>query len=49
MNSFFLKIFLWFWMTFLVVAMMLAVVMAITRSHETMLARLSIYLPLEIR
>jgi signal transduction histidine kinase len=49
MNSFFLKIFLWFWMTFLVVAMMLAVVMAITRSHETMLARLSVYLPLEIR
>jgi len=49
MNSFFLKIFLWFWMTFLVVAVTLAAVVATTRSHETMLARLSVYLPLEAR
>jgi signal transduction histidine kinase len=49
MNSFFRKILLWFWMTFLVVAMTLAAAMAITRSHQTMLARLSLYLPLETR
>jgi signal transduction histidine kinase len=47
MRNLFLKIFLWFWMTFLIVAVTLAAVTAITRSNETMIARLSLYLPLE--
>lgn len=49
MRNLFLKIFLWFWMTFLIVAVTLAVVVVITRSNETMIARLSLYLPLEAR
>jgi len=49
MKNLFLKIFLWFWMAFLVVAVTLAAVVVITRSNETMLARLSVYLPLEAR
>jgi len=49
MKNLFLKIFLWFWMAFLVVAVTLATVVAITRSNETMIARLSLYLPLEAR
>jgi two-component system sensor histidine kinase CpxA len=49
MKNLFLKIFLWFWMTFLIVAVTLATVMVITRSNETMIARLSLYLPLEAR
>ena len=49
MKSLFLKIFLWFWMAFVIVAVTLCAVVAITRSNETMLARLSIYLPLEAR
>jgi two-component system sensor histidine kinase CpxA len=49
MRNLFLKIFLWFWMTFLIVAVTLAAVTAITRSNETMFARLSLYLPLEAR
>ena len=36
-------------MTFLIVAVTLAAVMVITRSNETMIARLSLYLPLEAR
>jgi len=49
MKSLFLKIFLWFWTAFVIVGATLAVVVAITRSNETTLARLSIYLPLEGR
>jgi two-component system, OmpR family, sensor histidine kinase CpxA len=49
MRNLFLKIFLWFWMTFLIVAVTLATVTVITRSNETMIARLSLYLPLEAR
>jgi two-component system sensor histidine kinase CpxA len=49
MRNLFLKIFLWFWMTFLIVAVTLATVMVITRSKETMIAKLSLYLPLEAR
>jgi two-component system, OmpR family, sensor histidine kinase CpxA len=47
MRNLFLKIFLWFWLTFLIVGMTLVVVVVITRSNETMIARLSLYLPLE--
>jgi two-component system, OmpR family, sensor histidine kinase CpxA len=49
MKNLFLKIFLWFWMTFLIVAVTLAAVVVITRSNETMIARLSLYLSLEAR
>jgi signal transduction histidine kinase len=49
MRNLFLKIFLWFWMTFLIVAVTLAAVTVITRSNESMIARLSLYLPLEAR
>jgi signal transduction histidine kinase len=49
MKSLFLKIFLWFWMAFVIVAMTLCAVVAITRSNDMTLARLSIYLPLEAR
>ena len=49
MRNLFLKIFFWFWMTFLIVAVTLAAVTAITHSNETMIARLSLYLPLEAR
>src|ERR1700733_5632688 len=49
MRNLFLKIFLWFWMTFLIVAVTLATITVITRSNETMIARLSLYLPLEAR
>src|SRR5882757_6725899 len=49
MKNLFLKIFLWFWMTFLIVAVTLAAVVLITRSNEKMIARLSLYLPLEAR
>jgi two-component system sensor histidine kinase CpxA len=49
MRNLFLKIFFWFWMTFLIVAVTLAAVTVITRSHEAMIARLSLYLPLEAR
>ena len=49
MRNLFLKIFLWFWMTFLIVAVTLAAVTVITRSNETMITRLSLYLPLEAR
>jgi two-component system, OmpR family, sensor histidine kinase CpxA len=49
MRDLFLKIFLWFWLTFLIVAVALAAVVVITRSNETMIARLSLYLPLEAR
>jgi signal transduction histidine kinase len=47
MKSLFLKIFLWFWMAFVIVAVTLCAVISITRSNETMIARLSLYLPLE--
>jgi signal transduction histidine kinase len=47
--SLFLKIFLWFWMAFVIVGVTLAAVVAITRSNETMLARVSLYLPFEAR
>jgi two-component system, OmpR family, sensor histidine kinase CpxA len=49
MKSLFLKIFLWFWMAFVIVGATLAIVVAITRSNEAMIARLSLYLPLETR
>ena len=49
MNSLFLKIFLWFWTVFVIVGMTLALVVTITRSNATMLAGLSVYLPLEAR
>jgi two-component system sensor histidine kinase CpxA len=49
MRSLFLKIFLWFWMAFVLVGVTLAAVLAITRSNETMLARVSLYLPFEAR
>lgn len=49
MKSLFLKIFLWFWMAFVIVGVTLATVVAITRSNEAMIARLSLYLPLEAR
>jgi signal transduction histidine kinase len=49
MRNLFLKIFLWFWVAFLIVAVTLAAVTVITRSNETMIARLSLYLPLEAR
>jgi signal transduction histidine kinase len=49
MKSLFLKIFLWFWMAFVIVGVTLAALVAITRSNETMIARLSLYLPLEAR
>jgi two-component system sensor histidine kinase CpxA len=49
MRDLFLKIFLWFWLTFLIVALALAAVVLITRSNETTIARLSLYLPLEAR
>jgi two-component system sensor histidine kinase CpxA len=47
MKSLFLKIFLWFWTSFVIVGGTLAAVLAITRSNETMLARVSLYLPFE--
>jgi two-component system sensor histidine kinase CpxA len=49
MRNLFLKIFLWFWVAFVIVAVTLAAVAVITRSNETMIARLSLYLPLEAR
>jgi two-component system sensor histidine kinase CpxA len=49
MKSLFSKIFLWFWMAFVIVGVTLAAVVAITRSNETMLAKVSLYLPLEAR
>jgi signal transduction histidine kinase len=49
MKSLFLKIFLWFWMAFVIVGVTLATVVAITRSNETMLAKASLFLPLEVR
>jgi signal transduction histidine kinase len=49
MRSLFLKIFLWFWMAFVIVGVTLAAVVAITRSNETMLAKASLFLPLEAR
>ena len=49
MKSLFLKIFLWFWMAFVIVAVTLCAVFVTTRSSETMIARLSLYLPLEAR
>jgi hypothetical protein len=49
MKNLFLKIFLWFWMAFVIVGVTLATVVAITRSNEAMIARLSLYLPLEAR
>jgi len=49
MRNLFVKIFLWFWMAFVIVAVTLAVVVAITRSNETMLARASLFLPFEAR
>jgi signal transduction histidine kinase len=49
MRNLFLKIFLWFWMAFVIVGVTLAAIVAITRSNETMIARLSLYLPLEAR
>jgi two-component system, OmpR family, sensor histidine kinase CpxA len=49
MPCLFLKIFLWFWMAFVIVGVTLAAVVAITRSNETMLARVSLYLPFEAR
>ena len=49
MKSLFLKIFLWFWIAFVIVGMTLAFVVTITRSNGTMLAGLSAYLPLEAR
>lgn len=49
MQNLFLKIFLWFWMTFLIVAVTLAAAVAITRSNATLIAGISLYLPLEAR
>jgi signal transduction histidine kinase len=49
MRNLFVKIFLWFWMAFVIVAVTLAAVVAITRSNETMLARASLFLPFEAR
>ena len=49
MKSLFLKIFLWFWTTFLIVGVTLVAVTVIIRSNEMMLARLAMYLPLEAR
>jgi signal transduction histidine kinase len=49
MKSLYLKIFLWFWMAFVIVGVMLTAVIVITRSNQTMLARLSLYLPFEAR
>jgi signal transduction histidine kinase len=47
MKSLFLKIFLWFWMAFVIVGVTLAVVVTITRSNERMRAGISLYLSLE--
>jgi signal transduction histidine kinase len=49
MRNLFMKIFLWFWIAFVIVAVTLAAVVAITRSNETMLARASLFLPFEAR
>jgi two-component system, OmpR family, sensor histidine kinase CpxA len=49
MKNLFLKIFLWFWMAFVIVGVTLVTVVAITRSNEAMVARLSLYLPLETK
>ena len=49
MRNLFLKIFLWFWITFVIVAVMLSAVAVITHSNEAMVAKLSLYLPLEAR
>ena len=49
MRNLFLKIFLWFWVTFLIVAVALVFVIVSTRSDETARARISLYLPLEAR
>src|SRR5579859_3279516 len=49
MRSLFLKIFLWFWMAFVIIAVTLASVVAITRSNEAMLGKVSLYMPLEAR
>jgi signal transduction histidine kinase len=49
MRNLFVKIFLWFWMAFVIVAVTLAAIVAITRSNETMLARASLFLPFEAR
>jgi len=49
MRSLFLKIFLWFWIAFVIVAVTLAVIVTITRSNATMMAGVSVYLPFEAR
>jgi len=49
MKSLFLKIFLWFWIAFVIIAISLVVTVTITRANTTMLAGMSVYLPLEAR
>lgn len=49
MKSLFLKIFLWFWMTFLIVAVTLATAVEITRSNATLITGVKLYLPVEAR
>jgi signal transduction histidine kinase len=49
MKNLFLKIFLWFWMAFAIVGVTLAAVVAITRSNETLLARVSFLMPYEAK
>ncbi len=49
MKSLFLKIFLWFWLTFLMIGATLSAVTTFIHPDDTLLARLSVRLPLEAK